>query len=89
MHSDNEPVGRRFLRACADALLDGKSVAVTTLVALIARSPIVVKGSAAPADGGPRWAGCDLPAGFDAVDVAVLDWIASEGRSAGHRFLLM
>jgi hypothetical protein len=28
-----------------------------------------------------------LPSGFDEVDVAVLDWIAAEGRRAGRRYL--
>jgi hypothetical protein len=28
-----------------------------------------------------------LPAGFDCVDVAVLDWIAAEGRRLGRGLL--
>jgi hypothetical protein len=40
-----------------------------TLVAAVARSPIVVARPAAL-----------LPAGFDEVDVAVLRWIAAETR---------
>ncbi len=44
-----------------------------TLAAVIARSQIVVT---APA---PRRR---LPPGFDDVDIAVLDWIAAEGRHA-------
>ncbi len=43
---------------------------VETLIAVIARSQIVV---ARP----PR---CRLPAGFDDVDIAILNWIAAEGR---------
>jgi hypothetical protein len=50
---------------------------VETLVAAIERSPIVV---ARPA---PR-----LPAGFDDVDVAILNWIAAEVR-LGHRVFTM
>jgi hypothetical protein len=46
-----------------------------TLVAVIARSEIVV---AAPAD--VR----QFPAGFDSVDIAILEWIAAEGRRAGR-----
>lgn len=42
-----------------------------TLAAVIARSQIVV------AERLPRRR---LPAGFDEVDVAILDWIAAEGR---------
>jgi hypothetical protein len=53
---------------------DGADLA--TLVAAIARSPIVVARRAAPA--------LRLPVGYDGVDVAVLDWIAAEGRRIGH-----
>ena len=45
---------------------------VETLIAVIARSQIVV---ARP----PRRR---LPAGFDDVDIAILNWIAAEGRRA-------
>jgi hypothetical protein len=58
---------------------DGTDLA--TLVAAIARSPIVVARPAAPA---PR-----LPAGFDEVDLAVLDWIAAEGRRIGRSLARM
>jgi hypothetical protein len=43
-----------------------------TLAAVIARSQIIV---AAPAK--------RLPTGYDDVDVAILEWIAAEGRRAG------
>jgi hypothetical protein len=49
-----------------------------TLVMVIARSQIAL------ADPMPRRL---LPAGFDEVDAAVLDWIAAEGRRAGQRYL--
>ena len=50
-----------------------------TLAMVIARSQIVVaRFGAAPAR---------LPAGFDEVDVVILDWIAAEGRRAGRRYL--
>ena len=52
--------------------------ALAALVAAIAHSPIVVKTQHAR----PR-----LPRGFDAVDAAILDWIAGEGRRAG-RFMV-
>ena len=42
---------------------------------MIARSQIVV------ADRTPRRR---LPAGFDDVDIAILDWIAAEGRRVGR-----
>ena len=51
-----------------------------TLAAVIAHSQIVV----------PRPpSAIRLPAGFDAVDLAVLDWIAAEGRRAGRSLVRM
>jgi len=44
-----------------------------TLAAVIAHSQIVV---AAP--------GRRLPAGFDEIDIAILDWIVAETRYAGY-----
>ena len=49
-----------------------------TLVETIERSPIVV---ARPA---PR-----LPAGFDDVDLAILNWIAAEARLSNRIFTMM
>lgn len=49
-----------------------------TLAVIIARSPIVVPR--------PRMR-CPLPAGFDAADVTILEWIAAEGRRAGRTLL--
>jgi hypothetical protein len=51
---------------------------IETLVATIARSPIVV--AQAPARRG-------LPDGFEDVDVAMLDWIAAEGRRVGRSLI--
>jgi hypothetical protein len=48
---------------------------VATLAAVIAHSQIVV---AAP--------GRRLPAGFDAVDIAILDWIVAESRHLGRSY---
>jgi hypothetical protein len=48
------------------------------LTATIARSPIVVRRTAAL-----------LPAGFDEIDVAILNWIAAEARQLRTRFALM
>lgn len=47
------------------------------ILAIIGRSPIAV---ARPA---PAF---DLPDGFTEVDVAVLDWIAAEGRRLGRGY---
>jgi hypothetical protein len=52
-----------------------------TLAAVIAHSQIVVTRPV----GGIR----QLPAGFDDMDIAILDWIAAEGRRAGRSFVRM
>jgi hypothetical protein len=54
---------------------------LATLVAVIAHSQIVVRQPARPARA--------LPAGFEAVDLAILEWIAAEGRRAGRRLALV
>jgi hypothetical protein len=54
---------------------------VETLRAVIAHSQIVVTQPAGHRRG--------FPAGFDETDIAVLDWIAAEGRRAGHAFVRM
>lgn len=51
---------------------------VEALIAAIARSPIVV---ARPAP--------SFPAGFDATDVAILEWIAAEARRIGRSIIVM
>jgi hypothetical protein len=51
-----------------------------TLAAVIAHSQIIV------VDQRPRRR---LPTGFDDCDIAVLDWIAAEGRRAGRSFIRM
>lgn len=51
-----------------------------TLTAVIAHSQIVIE----PAEDRR----C-LPAGYDDADIAILDWIAAEGRRAGRNFVLM
>jgi hypothetical protein len=53
-----------------------------TLVDAIARSQIVIARVLARSVARRR-----LPAGFEAVDVAILDWIAAEGRRASRSFL--
>jgi hypothetical protein len=54
---------------------------LATLSAVIARSQIVLAKAEKPP--------ARLPAGFEAVDVAVLEWIAAEGRRAGRSLLRM
>jgi hypothetical protein len=52
---------------------------VETLAAVIAHSQIIMAQPRRPV---PR-----LPAGFDDGDIAVLDWIAAEGRRLGRNLL--
>jgi hypothetical protein len=69
-----QPVSRsRVLAMTATTNQDG--VELAELAAVIAHSPIVV---ARPVTV------LRLPAGFGAVDVAILEWIAAEGRRAGR-----
>jgi len=49
---------------------------IATLAAVIARSQIVV--TAVRSDSRR------LPAGFDDIDIAILEWIAAEGRRAAR-----
>jgi len=51
-----------------------------TLVAVIARSQIIVPAPALR----PR-----LPAGFDEIDAAILAWIAAQSRRLGRRLIAM
>lgn len=62
-------------------LLIDQDLVLRALVALIARSPIVVAR--------PESAPARLPAGYDDADMAILDWIAAEGRRAGRRLVRM
>jgi len=54
---------------------------LATLCAVIAHSQIYVPGSADKAR--------PLPSGFDAADLAILEWIAGEARRAGRRLAVM
>ena len=56
---------------------DATKIAVIT--AAIARSQIVCVRPLGP--------GQRLPVGFDEVDIAILEWIAAEGRRAGRKLL--
>ena len=51
------------------------------LAAVIAHSQIVVASTAAGSPPLPKYP--PLPAGFGEVDIAVLEWIAAEGRRVG------
>jgi len=62
---------------------DQDHVELAALMAMIAHSQIVVARPVKPASL-PR-----LPAGFDEIDLAVLDWIAVEARRVGRSFLRM
>jgi hypothetical protein len=53
-------------------------ISIKTFAAVIGRSPIVMVRPTAR-----------LPAGFDDVDVAILDWIAAECRRIGRGFARM
>jgi hypothetical protein len=58
---------------------------VETLAAVIARSEIVVARVVAQPAGRRR----RLPDGFEEVDIAILDWIAREGRRVGRSLVRM
>jgi len=58
---------------------DWTSVSLHTLVAVIARSPIVVAPVSRPL----------LPAGYDEIDAAVLNWLAAEARRLRARLVMM
>jgi hypothetical protein len=76
---------RKRCRSAREALMklstDQNGLALETLVAMIAHSQIVVVQPAKPAS--------RFPAGFDEVDVSILDWIAGEGQRVGRSFARM
>ncbi|HXQ84385.1 MAG TPA: hypothetical protein VN769_10000 [Xanthobacteraceae bacterium] len=57
---------------------------LATLAAVIARSQILVARILARSPHSRR-----LPEGFEAADLAILDWIAAEGRRAGRSLVRM
>jgi len=65
----------------APMLIEAQQIDLETLVAAIAHSPIIV---AAPPPPRRR-----LPAGYDEVDVVILDWIAAEGRRVAADLIRM
>ncbi len=60
---------------------DQNGLALETLVAIIAHSQIVVVQPAKPAS--------RLPAGYDEVDISILDWIAAQGQRVGRSCVRM
>jgi len=52
-----------------------------TLADVISRSQIKVPATGVIETG--------LPAGFDEADIAILEWIAAEGRRTGHGYVRM
>jgi hypothetical protein len=68
---------------------DQQCTDLETLAAVIAHSEIIVAQIAAHR--GFAWPAQSrvLPAEFDETDIAVLDWIAAEGRRAGRSFVRM
>ena len=57
----------------------GSDSPIETLAAVIAHSQIVVAQPHSPMP--------SLPGDFDGADIAVLDWIAAEGRRVSRRLL--
>ena len=82
------------MRAVMDAVMDlarkqnglDKGLDLGTLLAAIAHSQIVV---ARPAGRLWRLPSRCLPPGYDDTDIAILDWIAAEGRRVGRNYLPM
>lgn len=63
--------------------MNGPTISVlATLRALIAHSQIYVPSA-------PAQSARPLPPGFDAADLAILEWIAAEGRRASRRLAVM
>ncbi len=54
---------------------------IATLAAMVSHSQIVVSDP-------PQYTAC-FPAGYEEVDIAVLEWIAAEGRRVGRGLALM
>ena len=65
-------------------ITDEQRADIETLKALIACSPIIVQRRLPKAALRP----C-LPAGFDLVDAAILEWIAAEGRRVSRGLVRM
>jgi hypothetical protein len=64
------------------AFLARRRVHLGLIAKLIERSPVVAAGLLAR-----RRAPSDLPAGYEAVDVFILDWLAAEGLRHRRHYL--
>jgi len=60
---------------------DQNGLALEALAAMIADSQIVVARTAKPAS--------HLPAGYDEVDISILDWLSAAGQRVGRSFVRM
>jgi hypothetical protein len=60
---------------------------IETLAVAIARSPIVVRGALVRRRLPQAAARQPLPSGFEDADIAILDWIAEEGRRVGRSLI--
>jgi hypothetical protein len=69
--------------------IDQQHTDLETLAAVIAHSQIVVAQIAVRHRFAWPAQSRSLPAGFDDTDIAVLDWIAAEGRRAARSFARM
>jgi hypothetical protein len=63
-----------------------KSAGLASIVSTIERSLIVVTGRVTRPVA-RRYELRDLPAGYEAADILVLDWIAAEALRARHNYL--
>jgi hypothetical protein len=68
------------------AALPRESAGLASIVSTIERSLIVVTGHVTR-HAARRYELRDLPAGYEAADILVLDWIAAEALRARHNYL--
>jgi hypothetical protein len=68
------------------AFLARRRVHLGLIAKLIERSPVVAAGLL-PRTAARRRASLDLPAGYEAVDVFILDWLAAEGLRHRRHYL--
>ncbi|MGB7102916.1 MAG: hypothetical protein WBD95_29690 [Xanthobacteraceae bacterium] len=71
----------RAREAMMKLAMDYGLLTLETLIDVIRHSQIVVAHPAGPAE--------SLPAGFDATDLAILDWIVAEGQRVGRGLVRM
>jgi hypothetical protein len=73
-------------RAVIMAFLVRRRVHLGLIAKLIERSPVVAAGLL-PHAAGRRRVSLDLPAGYEAVDVFILDWLAAEALRHRRNYL--